>query len=372
VFFSLSLGVGVMTTYSSYNQEGSNILRSSFIVALTDTVLSFLSGFFIFGIVGYLRQDETLVFADYMGGSVLLYGTVPYALEVLSASNLWSVLFYLTIFLLGIDSSISYVETVVTALLETGLGKKTNRLGITIATCLVGFLISIAFCANFANNLISATDYFLSAYFITFVAIVECMSIGWIFDFQERIVENNELADPLIYLTGAYWGGLFCFGILGYWVFFDYNYIAIVCFLVLLVAVIFYTKHISKLSWGDYYEKVLMNGVHRFANGISCEGGKKPNKATKAFEIWFGISIKYFIPAALIWMLMMSIKFMGDIGKDNYEYPADDPKFRWQYVGMLFPIVGFFFFAIPVVRPAMDEAQQAYVEEKVEREFASD
>lgn len=192
VFFSLSLGVGVMTTYSSYNKENSNILRSSFIIALTDTVLSFLSGFFIFGVVGYLKEEIGLqAFSSYMGGSILLYGTVPFALNLLKSSNAWSVFFYLTIFLLGIDSSISYVETVVTSLMETSLGKKTNRLGVTLLVCITGFLISIAYCGNFATNLISATDYFLSAYFITFVAIIECMCIGWIFDFQERIVENN-------------------------------------------------------------------------------------------------------------------------------------------------------------------------------------
>jgi len=171
----------------------------------------------------------------------------------------------------------------------------------------------------------------------------------------------------LIYLTGAYWGGLFVFGILGYWVFFDYNYLAIICFGVVLIAAIFYTKSLSKLGWHDYYEKVLMNGVFRFARGISLEGGKQPNCLTTAFEIWFGFSIKYFIPAALVWILMMSIKFMADVGKDNYEKPSPvDPKVRWQFVGMIFPIIGFFFFLIPIFWTGMDDEEKAYVAEKVE------
>lgn len=118
-----------------------------------------------------------------MGGSVLLYGTVAGALDQLKGSNGWCIFFYLTIFLLGIDSSVSYVETIITSLKETKLGHHLNRLGITILVCLTGLLISIAYCANFGTNLISATDYFLGAYFITFIAIIECMSIGWIFDF---------------------------------------------------------------------------------------------------------------------------------------------------------------------------------------------
>lgn len=176
-----------------------------------------------------------------MGGAGLLYGTIPKALNTLSSKNGWSVFFFLTIYLLGIDSSISYVETVVTALNETTLSKKMNRSGIALLVCLVGFLISLAFCCNFAYNLISATDYFLSAYFITFVAVIECMSIGWIFDFKERVLANPALTDPLLYLAAAYWGGLIVLGILGFFAFFEYNYIAIVIFVILLAATTVYT-----------------------------------------------------------------------------------------------------------------------------------
>lgn len=251
VFFSLSLGVGVMTTYGSYNQKDGPIIRQSFIIALVDTLLSFLSGFFVFGVVGYLMEKIGFdAFRSYMGGSVLLYGSIPTAFAFMQGRNGWSLFFYLMVFLAGIDSSISYVETVVTFLLELNIGKKINRLGITLIVCLVGFLFSLAYCFNFSKSLIDATDYFLSAYFITFVAIMECFAIGWVFDFKERVVENQSLADPLLYLTAAYWGFLLIFGVLGYWVFFDFNYLAIVIFLVFFTAVVFYTKSISKLSWG--------------------------------------------------------------------------------------------------------------------------
>jgi len=367
VFFSLSLGVGVMTTYSSYNKN-SSIVKDALIIAGTDTVLSFLSGFFVFGIVGFLIEEVGFEkFGSYMGGAGLLYGTIPFALSKMAAPNAWSFMFFLTIFLLGIDSSISYVETVVTAINETNLSKKTNRLGITVAVCLSGFLISIAYCCNFSNMLISSTDYFLSAYFITFVAIVECVSIGWIFDFKERVIDDPNLTDPLVYLTFAYWGGLFCFGVLGFWVFFEYNYLAILAFLVCLGGVMVYTKSLSKLSWGDYYEKVAMNGVHRFARGISLKQGEQPSKKSKAFDIWFGISIKYVIPACLVWMLMMSIKYMGEVGKDGYEVAG----FKWQFVGMIFPILGLFSFFVPMLKPTSTEKQQTQMESKMDKEFSS-
>lgn len=86
-----------------------------------------------------------------------------------------------------------------------------------------------------------------------------------------------------------------------------------------------------------------MNGVHRYARAITNPDGGAPSKADKAFEIWWGLSIKFFIPAALLWMLMMSIKFMGDIGVSNYE----KGDMKWQYVGMIFPIIGLIVSAIP-------------------------
>lgn len=160
-------------------------------IACVDTIIAFLSGFFIFGIFGFLMDKIPIeAFEGYMGGAPLLYGTVPFALSLMTGSNAWCVFFYATIFVIGIDSSISYVETVITALLETPFGRKTNRLGITILVCLVCFLCAISTCANFGSNLIDVTDFFLGAYLITFIVIIECFSIGWVFDLQERIVEN--------------------------------------------------------------------------------------------------------------------------------------------------------------------------------------
>lgn len=100
-----------------------------------------------------------------------------------------------------------------------------------------------------------------------------------------------------------------------------------------------------------------MNGVYRFARGISLQGDKKPTKATIAFEVWFGFCIKYLIPAALYWMLLMSVKFMQDVGAEQ-NYEVND--FKWWAVGMIFPIIGFFFFALPILKPTTTEEDRNY------------
>jgi SNF family Na+-dependent transporter len=365
VFFSLSLGVGVMTSYASYSPVQTPIIRDSLIIAITNTLTSFFAGFFIFGCIGYLWEKVGPEVQAELGGTLLVYGWIPYALSEGSGPNAWSAIYFLCIFLLGIDSSISYVEVVVTTIYDTEFGQKTNRLVIAGACCLVGFLLSLMFTTNFAQNMIDTTDYFLGAYFVIFLAIMECFCVGWVFDVKNKIKDNEENARPIFALFFGFWGGLCICGILGFWIIYKYNYVAFLIFLVSQIVNVIYTWKISGMSFGTYYETILMCGVYRIGQSITkLSNNGQRSKWMGVFEAWWGLSIKFVIPVALTWMLFMSIKFMMEDGKDAYE--VND--FKWYFVGMLFPIVGLIVMCVPAFKPIQSE--EDIINAKVARKTA--
>jgi len=56
VFFSFSLAQGIMITYASFLRRKSDLTNNAFIVALADAGTSFLAGFAVFSVVGYLAM----------------------------------------------------------------------------------------------------------------------------------------------------------------------------------------------------------------------------------------------------------------------------------------------------------------------------
>ena len=57
LFFSLSVGVGAVINYSSYNPFNHDIYRDGLILSCTDTITSVLAGVTIFSILGNLASE---------------------------------------------------------------------------------------------------------------------------------------------------------------------------------------------------------------------------------------------------------------------------------------------------------------------------
>jgi len=54
IFFSIGVCMGVMTSYSSYNDQKKKVIGDSLRVAFGNSSLSFFAGFAVFSVVGYL------------------------------------------------------------------------------------------------------------------------------------------------------------------------------------------------------------------------------------------------------------------------------------------------------------------------------
>ncbi|KFB53948.1 sodium-dependent nutrient amino acid transporter 3 [Anopheles sinensis] len=118
-FFSLTISLGAVIVFSSYNNFSNNIYRDSMIISWLDTFTSLMSGFIVFGILGNIASItgntvETLKETLKLGGPGLTFITYPDAIAKLEAGrNVFAVLFFLMFFLLGLGSNTGIVTTIV-------------------------------------------------------------------------------------------------------------------------------------------------------------------------------------------------------------------------------------------------------------------
>ncbi len=103
VFFSLSLGLGTIISYSASAKKGENLLTSSIWIALSGIVVSLIAGAIIFTFLFNANQPAE-------SGPGMLFISLPLVFGNMSYGWLVSFLFFLAVLFAGITSTISILE----------------------------------------------------------------------------------------------------------------------------------------------------------------------------------------------------------------------------------------------------------------------
>ena len=110
-FFKLSLGMGTMTTYGSYQPESTNLVGNAAKVALSDTLISLLAGLAIFPAVFAFGFEPS-------AGPALLFISIPMVFSKMPLGGLFTVLFFLLAGIATIGAMVSLLEVPVAWLSE--------------------------------------------------------------------------------------------------------------------------------------------------------------------------------------------------------------------------------------------------------------
>ncbi len=227
IFFTLSIGFGIMVAYASYLPRKSDIPTSAFLAAVGNCVFSIFAAFAVFAAIGMLasqrdvklseiiaveqqveqleklretnpqafsseqtRYDELVTrnatnqqFQKQMSTFGLLFKTYPAILTEMGpvAGRVFGVLFFLSLLIAGISSSISIVEAFMAALCDQfGWPRGRTSAGL----CSVAFLMGTAFCTQAGLFMLDLVDHFITTYALVLVAICEALVVGWIFPAQ--------------------------------------------------------------------------------------------------------------------------------------------------------------------------------------------
>ncbi|MEZ3117410.1 sodium-dependent transporter [Halobaculum sp. MBLA0147] len=123
VFFSMSVGQGVMLTYGSYVTDETDLLESSVVVVVADVAAALVAGLVVFPIVFSFGLQPTL-------GTELAFTTLPTAFRVMPLGRLVAVCFFGLLALAALSSSVALLEVGVAA------AETTTRLSRSGATAL--------------------------------------------------------------------------------------------------------------------------------------------------------------------------------------------------------------------------------------------
>eukprot|EP01083_Nonionella_stella_P087468 243381_1 len=196
IFFSIGVTFGIMTAYSSYNSRYSNTVQDAYIIALVNSAVSIFAGFAVFSVLGFLSEKTGTSIKDLkVGGPSLAFVTYPVALAETTGSHFFSVLFFLTLFFLGIDSAFSLAEAVITAFKDSNMYNKVSRTTIVLIVCFSGFLIGTLYVSDLGVHFLDVVDAYVNNILMMFIGFMESYAAGWLYNLDDHITGGPPSSD---------------------------------------------------------------------------------------------------------------------------------------------------------------------------------
>jgi len=221
IFFSLSVGIGVILTYASYLKKEEDVLLSGLNAASTNEFAEVILGgsiiipaaFIFFGPEGIMKVAK-------QGAFDLGFVTMPLILKTFPAGTLFSFLWFFLLFLAGITSSISLAQPAI-AFLEDEFDLERKKAVMIFG--LICFIISHLSILFLSRGVVDELDFWGGTFALVLFATVETILFVWIFGMDkawEEMHSGSDIKLPVIYkFIIKYITPLFLLFILGFWTF---------------------------------------------------------------------------------------------------------------------------------------------------------
>lgn len=187
-FFSLSLGMGCLITYSSYFKKDVSLAKTATQVVSIDAMVAILSAMIIFPAVFSFGMQPT-------EGPSLVFKVLPNVFQQMPVGTLWSILFYALLFIAAITSLISLLEVVTAYIYEnTSLTRRKAALLVTGMVLLLGVFASMSFgplqdVTLFGKTFFDLLDFVTASILLPVGGFFISIFVGWFLD--KRIIATE-------------------------------------------------------------------------------------------------------------------------------------------------------------------------------------
>ena len=200
-FFSLSIGMGTLITYSSYIQKKENLGSAALSVAFTDTLIAVLAGVAIFPAVFAFGIEPG-------SGEGLVYITLPNIFQQMTGGYFFSILFFLLLGVAALTSTISVLEVIVAYFVEEFRVSRKKATWLAAASVSVlGFMCALSWgpmkdVSILGKNVFELLDFTSANILLPLGGLLIVLFVGWYLGRKKTEMELSNDGDlKLWYIT---------------------------------------------------------------------------------------------------------------------------------------------------------------------------
>ncbi|CAG9529517.1 unnamed protein product [Cercopithifilaria johnstoni] len=205
IFFSLGPGFGVLLALSSYNDFRNNCYRDALVTSFINCGTSFFAGFVIFATLGYMSTITNLPIDEIVSDddANMIFIVYPQAIATMSYANCWSFAFFVMLITLGIDSTFSGIEALITGFCdeypEVLARRREIFVGVVIVAYYFGSLPTVTYGGKYVIPFIDEYGVSLS---ILFIVMCEMVAVCWFYGIRQF---SKDIQQMLGFYPGLYW-----------------------------------------------------------------------------------------------------------------------------------------------------------------------
>jgi len=207
IFFTLTVGFGVMIAYASFLPRKADVVNNAIIVSLANCGTAFAGGIVVFSTLGYYAQITGKAIDEVVAsGPGLAFVTYPMVINTLPFGQpiiiIFGVMFFLMLLTLAVDSAFSLVEGGAAGLIDR-FGWK--RWKVLIGIAIVGLISGLIYITNTGLLWLDVVDHFMNNFGLFIVVLAECIVIGWIWRARHLRRYSNLRSEVKV---GRFWEGM--------------------------------------------------------------------------------------------------------------------------------------------------------------------
>lgn len=168
---------------------------------------AFYAGLAVFSILGFLAHTiDTDVSEVVDSGPGLSFITFAEAILLMPGAQVWAILFFLMMIVLGLGSTFAMVHMLTTTILDQWPRLRKHEWKVTVGVALTGFIMGIPQTCPGGIFLFSLLEYHTVSWNILLVGLAEVVVLSWVFGFEETFEMVNEMGIKIYKkLKNFYW-----------------------------------------------------------------------------------------------------------------------------------------------------------------------
>lgn len=182
IFFSLGPGFGVLLALSSYNKFNNNCYRDALITSAVNCGTSFLAGFVVFSVLGYMAHEQHRHVTDVARQDVgLIFVVYPEAVATIGGASFWAIIFFFMIITLGLDTTFGALEAIITGIMDEYPWMRKKREIFVAGLMVYCFLGSLTTATYGGIYVVQLFDTYAAPISILLVVFLEAVAVNWIY-----------------------------------------------------------------------------------------------------------------------------------------------------------------------------------------------